>query len=169
MFATGGGQLRRKRTCSKQDACSYEEANQRRNGARPYCEGKTFCSKQSGSSYTEVEHLRNRRRSVAKKKDLFQTGCVQLRRSNTCSQRDAFNCDQVVRVRNRERSVTSKPASRCCSRILAPGPLNIKQLFRRAEIKIRGAPALAQVCESGHPWGSVPIVRWQGHAELQSP
>src|SRR5438093_12567468 len=122
MFATGGGQLRRKRTCSKQDACSYEEANQRRNGARPYCEGKTFCSKQSGSSYTEVEHLRNRRRSVAKKKDLFQTGCVQLRRSNTCSQRDAFNCDQVVRVRNRERSVTSKPASRCCSRILAPGP-----------------------------------------------
>src|SRR5206468_10286655 len=83
---------------------------------------KNICSKQSGSSYTEVEHLRNRRRSAAKNKNLSQTGCVQLRRSNTCSQRDAFNCDQVVRVRNRERSVTSKPASRCCSRILAPGP-----------------------------------------------
>src|SRR2546426_2575186 len=132
MFETGGVQLRRKRTCSKQGACGYEEANQLRNGARPIVKEKHLFE-QSGSSYTEVEHLRNRRRPVAKKKDLSQTGCVQLRRSNTCSQRDAFNCDQVVRVRNRERSVTSKPASRCCSRILAPGPLN--SLFAVRPIK----------------------------------
>src|SRR3989454_15649 len=85
------------------------------------------------SNCGQTIHVRNRTRSVAKKKDLFETGCVQLRRSNTCSQRDAFNCDQVVRVRNRERSVTSKPASRCCSRILAPGPLN--SLFAVRPIK----------------------------------
>src|SRR5881296_3047038 len=40
LFETGGGQLRRKRNCSKQDACSYEEANQLRNGARPIVKEK---------------------------------------------------------------------------------------------------------------------------------
>src|SRR6266700_923234 len=107
MFATGGGQLRRKKTCSKQDACGYEEANQLRNGARPIVKEKHLF---------ETEWVQLHRSGI-----IFVTGCGQLRRSNTCSQRDAFNCDQVVRVRNRERSVTSKPASRCCSRILAPG------------------------------------------------
>ena len=50
LFETGRVQLRRKRNCSSQGACSYEE----------------------------VKHVRNRRRPVAKKKDLFQTGRVQL-------------------------------------------------------------------------------------------
>src|SRR5439155_15323563 len=57
LFETGRGQLRRKRTCSKQDACSYEEANQLRNGARP----------------------------IVKEKHLFETEWVQLHRSGTSS------------------------------------------------------------------------------------
>src|SRR5437870_647112 len=52
--------------------------------------------------------VRNRTRSVAKKKELFETGRVQLRRSEPASKRGSSNCEGKTFVRNRVGPVTQK-------------------------------------------------------------
>jgi len=55
--------------------------------------------------------VRNRTRSVAKKKELFEPGRVQLRRSETCSQQEAASCEEKGLVPNRTRAVMKKRTS----------------------------------------------------------
>ena len=83
LFETGRVQLRRKRNCSSQGACSYEE----------------------------VKRLRNRGAQLRRKKDLFETRCVQLKRSETCSQQEAASCEEKGLVPNRTRAVMKKRTS----------------------------------------------------------